>query len=181
MTAYRRRRVPGGTYFFSLRLARPGSAELVDQIDRLRAAYGVTCRERPFVTEAAVVLPDHLHAIWTLPPGDCDFSTRWRLIKTRFTRSLGRKAPRGLSQEGKQECGVWQRRFWEHVIRDEEDMNLHLRYCWMNPVRHGLVSRAEDWPYSSLHRDLRSGRVPADLCGRAKVPENVPAEMCFGE
>lgn len=152
MTAYRRLRIPGGTYYFTVRLARRGGAELVEHVDRLRAAYGITCRERPFRTRAIVVLPDHLHAIWTLPPGDADFSTRWRLIKTRFTRDLGHSDPRSLSQAAKRECGLWQRRFWEHAIRDPLDLRLHMDKCREDPVHHGLVTRAEDWPFSSIHR-----------------------------
>ncbi|QEW19386.1 Transposase [Marinibacterium anthonyi] len=159
MTAYRRLRIPGGTYYFTVRLARRGGTELTDHVDLLRAAYGITCRERPFRTRAIVVLPDHLHAIWTLPPGDADFSTRWRLIKTRFTRGLGWKAPRGASQAHKGDCGLWQRRFWEHAIRDGVDLRLHMDKCRDDPVRHGLVARARDWPLSSVHRVRRADPV----------------------
>ncbi|MDD9731922.1 transposase [Mameliella sp. AT18] len=159
MTSYRRLRLPGATYFFTVNLSDRRSGALVDHIDDLRAAWARTCRDRPFLTEAVVVLPDHLHAIWTLPPGDADFSTRWRLIKTRFSLACGLAGRRSHSKRRKGERGPWQRRFWEHAIRGEADFRTHLHFCWGNPVRHGLVAQAEDWPYSSLHRDLPLGRV----------------------
>jgi putative transposase len=102
-------------------------------------------------------MPDHLHAVWTLPEEDADYSLRWRLIKSRFSRGLpkGRLRP---SQEARQERGIWQRRYWEHHIRDEADYTAHVRYCHMNPVKHGFVERPEDWTYSSVHREIASGR-----------------------
>jgi len=174
MTAYRRNRRPGGTYFFTVNLARRDQTLLVDHIQSLRDAVRDTCGERPFHIDAMVILPDHLHAIWTLPQHDADFSTRWRLIKSRFSRALGLKQPRGRSHREKQERGIWQRRFWEHTIRDDAEYATLMTYCWGNPVRHGLVTRAVDWPYSSLHRDIRAGRVSADLGER--LPEGL-----FGE
>ena len=166
MTAYRRNRQPAGTYFFTVNLARRDQTLLVDHIHHLRHAIYATRAERPFRIDAIVVLPDHLHAIWTLPPHDADFSTRWRLIKTRFSRAVGLHVPQSWSQRDKQERGVWQRRFWEHTIRDDADCRTHLAYCWGNPVKHGLVSRAADWPFSSLHRDIRAGRVSAEWAER---------------
>jgi putative transposase len=163
MTAYRRLRLPGATYFFTLCLADRSAGLLLERIDLLRAAWSLTARERAFRTDAVVILPDHLHAIWTLPPGDADFSTRWRLIKTRFTRALCLPPRPGPSQRRRGEHGLWQRRFWEHAIRDEADMALHLRYCWLDPVQHGLVRDPADWPSTSFHRDLRQGRVPARI------------------
>ncbi len=153
MTQYRRRYRPGASYFFTLCLARPGARVLVDHADALRAAYAATWLERPFTCDAFVVLPDHLHAVWTLPEGDDDFSTRWRLIKARFSRAVAAEAQR--AEDG----AIWQRRFWEHCLRDADDLDWHLRYCWSDPVRHGLVPRAEDWALSSLQRDLRQGIV----------------------
>jgi putative transposase len=102
-------------------------------------------------------MPDHLHAVWTLPEEDADYSLRWRLIKSRFSRGLpkGRLRP---SQEARQERGIWQRRYWEHHIRDEADHTAHVRYCHMNPVKHGFVERPEYWPYASIHREIASGR-----------------------
>lgn len=179
MTAYRRLRVPGATYFFTVALEARGADLLVREIDMLRRAYRQTWRERPFSTDAMVVLPDHLHAIWTLPEGDSDFSTRWRLIKARFTRAvltgMGAEHPSygrmggvhpSPSKMRKGERGIWQRRFWEHCIRDADDYAAHMRYCWVNPVKHGLVNRAVDWPYSSIHRDARRGQVDLDVLGK---------------
>ena len=173
MTAYRRFRIPGGTYFFTVALANRGGRLLTARIDILRAAYAQTVCERPFRTEAIVVLPDHLHAIWTLPPGDSDFSTRWRLIKTRFSREVGGFGPRSASKIAKAERGIWQRRFWEHAIRNAADLNLHRQYCWQDPVQHGLVAQPLDWPFSSVHRDVRQGR--------ADPPNVVHIEGLFGE
>ena len=176
MTAYRRVRVPGATYFFTLCLEDRLSSALTDHADALRAAFLKTQAERPFYCDAIVVLPDHLHAIWTLPEGDTDFSTRWRLIKARFVRETGLSGLRRRSHLKKGERGVWQRRFWEHAIRDEADHRAHVEYCWANPVRHGLVVRPVDWPFSSIHRDIRAGRVDAEWIGdcdaiRAGEPE----------
>lgn len=151
---YIRPHVSGASVFFTVTLQERGTRLLLDHITTLRRAVAVTKAERPFHIRAWVVLPDHLHCVWTLPGGDSDFSTRWRLIKTRFSRAL----PQGnlrRSHVARQERGIWQRRFWEHHIRDEGDMAEHVTYCWINPVKHGLVERAEDWPYSSIHHNLR--------------------------
>jgi len=165
MPNYVRARIPGATYFFTVKLSDPRLALLTDRIDDLRAAYVATAREAPITCDAMVVLPDHLHAVWTLPPGDSDFPERWRRIKARFSHRIGRHMPRSPSKRGKRECGLWQRRFWEHVIRDEADYHNHIAYCWGNPVKHGLVTRAVDWPYSSLHRDIRLSRAGAEWAG----------------
>jgi len=182
MSSYRRFRVPGATLFFTVTLAERGTALLTDQVERLRYAVAATRRERPFTIDAFVVLPDHLHCIWTLPERDADYSVRWGAIKSRFSRSLrddcrvgfnptnalraGRAVgwnptlQRTQSKRAKGDAGVWQRRFWEHHIRDEEDYQAHLAYCWNNPVKHGLVSTPEQWPFSSVHRDRALGLAP---------------------
>lgn len=149
MSNYHRPQIPGACVFFTVALADRRSDLLTRHIDVLRAAVVKTRRERPFDISAWVVLPNHMHSIWTLPEGDRDFSTRWRLIKTRFSRAM---APVQLRQSHikRRERGVWQRRFWEHHIRDDADFETHLNYCWMNPVRHGLVDRPQDWPYSRV-------------------------------
>lgn len=154
MPEYRRPKVAGARVFFTVALAERGSRLLTDEIGRLREAVRATRAERPFGIDAWVVLPDHLHCVWTLPDGDGDYSVQWRLIKSRFSRGLpmGR---RRASHVARHERGVWQRRFWEHHIRDEADYVAHVRYCWMNPVKHGFVERPEDWPYSSVHTDVR--------------------------
>ncbi len=151
--------------FFTVTLADRGSQLLVDQVEALRAAVRVTMAERPFRIDAWVVLPDHLHAVWTLPESDADFSVRWKDIKTRFTKSVGQTGRRSASKIAKGEAGIWQRRFWEHHIRDERDFTTHLRYCWWNPVKHGFVERPVDWPYSSIHREVRLGQVEPEWAG----------------
>ena len=158
MPRYLRPRLPGMPIFFTVALAQRGGTLLVDHVGPLGAAVAQTRAERPFGIAAWVVLPDHLHCIWTLPEGDADYSTRWRLIKARFSRGLPVGALRA-SHVRRQERGIWQRRFWEHHIRDDADMVAHLRYCWWNPVKHGFVTRPEDWPYSSYHRDKAAGRM----------------------
>ena len=168
------------------------------EVAYLRVAFVMTQRERPFWCDAFVVLPDHLHAVWTLPPGDADYSTRWGAIKARFTMHVNRSRRRpgfspaptpkelpvvmsgryaGLKpglRMNKRESAIWQRRFWEHHIRNRADFDAHVRYCWNNPVKHGLVEHPTDWPFSSIHRDIRAGRVDPEWSGG--VPEGV-----FGE
>lgn len=174
MPSYRRIRIPGATYYFTLALADRGSSLLTDRVDVLRAAYRATVREHPVITNAVVILPDHLHAVWTLPPGDADYSTRWRKIKARFSRKVGQSPPRSPSKHAKRERGIWQRRFWEHTIRDDADFAMHVQYCWGNPVKHGLVAQAAAWPLSSIHREIRSGRLDPDWS--APLPDGA-----FGE
>lgn len=182
MPRYRRIRQPGGTYFFTVNLAQRGDDLLLREIDLLRAAMRATLADRPVRIDAMVVLPDHLHAVWTLPKGDADYSTRWGAIKARFVQGLrragvgpppdlppvvsGRYA--GLKpglRTNKREAGIWQRRFWEHTIRNEADFRRHVAYCWGNPVKHGLVARPMDWPFSSIHRDHARGLVPPGWTG----------------
>ena len=116
----------------------------------------------PFEVNAIVVLPDHLHAIWTLPDGDGDYALRWRLIKTTFSRAQPQLERRSDSRKAKHERGIWQRRYWEHRIRDERDMSAHVDYVHINPLKHGHVSRVRDWPWSSFHSHVRAGVLPAD-------------------
>ncbi|MEM8731052.1 MAG: transposase [Pseudomonadota bacterium] len=166
MPNYRRPAVTMGPVFFTATLADRTSSRLVDDIDRLRHAVRVTKTERPFDILACVVLPDHLHCIWALPPGDRDYPTRWRLIKSRFSRGLP-LGPLRESHRNRQERGIWQRQYWEHHIRNAADFEAHMQHIWMNPVKHGLVERPEEWPYSSVHRDIRIGRFVPDM---ARVP-----------
>ena len=119
MPNYRRLRVPGATYFFTVNLAAEGGTALTDRIDLLREAYRLTAAEHPIRCDAMVVLPDHIHAVWTLAPGDADFSRRWQKIKGRFSHATGLRGSRSPSMVEKREAGLWQRRFWEHMIRDE--------------------------------------------------------------
>ena len=183
MPNYLRPEVTGATIFFTVAIAQRGQDLLCREVETLREAVNQTRAARPFEIEAWVVLPDHLHAIWTLPKGDADFSTRWGAIKARFSKSMGRAGftpppPVGFKNGGvnpalrrKGEVGLWQPRFWDHHIRDQADFDAHMRYCWGNPVKHGFVERAVDWPYSSIHRDIARGMVEPEWSGMAPEGE----------
>ena len=146
---YRRAYVKGGCYFFTVTLANRKSDLLIQHIDLLRAAFKHVKQRHPFTIDAMVVLPDHLHCIWTLPEGDCDYAKRWGLIKIYFSKKLPKTELINASRAQKGERGVWQRRFWEHVIRDERDYLNHIEYIHINPIKHGYVQNAIEWPYSS--------------------------------
>ncbi len=176
MSNYRRNFVEGGSFFFTVNLADRRSGLLVDRIDLVRHAFRYTKSRRPFTINAIVVLPDHLHAIWTLPPGDADYATRWRLIKTGFSRGVERLEERSESRRLKRERGIWQRRYWEHTLRDEEDFGRHCDYIHFNLVKHGHVESAIDWPYSSFRRFVRRGLYSADWGGVIGLEETA-----FGE
>ena len=167
MTNYRRNFIPGGSYFFTVNLAERRLGLLTKHIGSLRAAFRDTRRAHPFSIEAIVVLPDRLHAIWTLPEGELDFATRWRLIKSTFSRALPKGERVSASRAGKGERGIWQRRYWEHTLRDERDFAQHADYIHFNPMKHGLVARMKDWPHSSFHRMVRLGVYPGDWAGDA--------------
>jgi putative transposase len=162
MPNYRRVWVPGGTYFFTVNLLERDRALLVEHIDGLRAAFRAVQVVRPFDIVAMVVLPDHLHCIWQLPADDADNATRWRHIKSVFSRSLPREERRSARRLAKKERGIWQRRFWERLLRDEHDVRTHVDYIHFNPVKHGLMGCAGDWPYSTFHRYVRAGLSAAD-------------------
>ena len=165
MTGYRRNFVAGGSFFFTVNLAERRLRLLTDNIDELRAAFRETRRDHPFEVAAMVVLPDHLHTIWTLPEGDAEFSARWRLIKSAFSRGLAIDERISQSRVSKGERGIWQRRYWEHTIRDDNDFARHVDYIHINPVKHRLVKRVRDWPYSSFHRMVKLGLCPEDWAG----------------
>jgi putative transposase len=162
MTNYRRSWTPGSTYVFTVNLAERRLDLLVRHHDRLREAFGHVKARHPFAIDAMVVLPEHLHTIWTLPPDDADYATRWRLIKTYFSRGLPKTERRSRSRMSKNERGIWQRRYWEHEIRNEQDLGRHIDYIHYNPVKHGYVAKAVDWPYSSFHRFVARGDLPVD-------------------
>jgi len=159
---YRRDLTPGGTYFFTVALRDRSARTLVQHIDTLRAAIRVARRQSPFEIIAWVVLPEHMHSVWKLPEGDSDYAGRWRIIKTQFTRKLAPSRSRRPSQARRGEKGIWQRRFWEHRIRDDRDLQVHVDYIHFNPVKHGYCTRACDWPYSTFHRWVRSGHYDVD-------------------
>lgn len=164
MPTYRRANIKGGIFFFTIVLADRSSNLLVKEIDRLRQAYRIVHERRPFQTIAVCVLPDHIHALWALPADDEDFSTRWSLIKSAFSRGMD-VLPRSPSKVSKREKGIWQRRYWEHAIRDDADLERHIDYIHFNPVKHGHVARVADWPYSSFHRFVERGLLVADWGG----------------
>ena len=159
---YRRANIKGATYFFTVNLAERNSTLLVDEFDKLRTIINKVKNNHPFILDAFVVLPDHLHAIWTLPIGDNDFSKRWMLIKAGFSRQLPKNERINKSRIKKGERGIWQRRYWEHLIRDENDYQNHVNYIHYNPVKHGYVERAIDWPYSTVHDYVEKGVVNPD-------------------
>jgi len=165
MPQYRRLYIPGACVFVTLTLQDRGSDLLVRHVDLLRQAVRDTRAERWFGIDGWVVLPDHMHCLWQLPEGDADYSTRVGAIKARFSMAVRRAGfTPPLPQTGpdgrvnpalrKGQVGIWQKRFWEHHIRDDRDWIAHRQYCWMNPVKHGFVEEPEDWPYSSYLRDI---------------------------
>lgn len=156
MVNYRRDRTFGATYFFTVTLRDRTSRLLVEEIDHLRQAVRQTRDDHSFHIDAMVVLPEHLHAIFTLPENDADYSTRIRLIKKKFTVSIGKSA--------------WQSRFWEHRIRDDLDFERHVDYIHFNPVKHRHVAQVADWPHSSFHRYVREGKLALDWGGSNANP-----------
>ena len=173
---YRRSTVEGETYFFTVNLANRHSDLLLHHIDVLRTVTERVISHHPFAVTAMVVLPEHLHAIWRLPPCDADYSTRWALIKAGFSRMLEQNETIRASRRRKRERGIWQRRFWEHQIRDELDLSQHVDYIHFNPVKHGWVTRAVDWPHSTLHAYIARGLVVPDWGGDIGVKDG-----CYGE
>ena len=171
MSEYRRLRVPGGMYFFTVNLLDRGSSLLTEHIGALRDAIRVAKASRPFHIDAWVVLPDHMHCVWTLPGGDVDYSTRWKNIKREFSSSLPKIETISTSRIARGERGIWQRRFWEHTIRDDDDYAAHIDYIHINPFKHGLVQQVSYWPYSSFHRFVARGIYPRDwVCNREELP-----------
>jgi REP-associated tyrosine transposase len=175
MPDYRRNRVPGGTFFFTINVLERTSGVLVAHIDVLREAVRKVRASRPFHIDAWVVLPDHMHAVWTLPPDDSDYSSRWKAIKIAFAKRLPKTERLSAVRAARGERGIWQRRFWEHTIRDERDYAAHVDYVHINPVKHGLVACVQDWPHSSFHRCVAQGVYSQDWAG-GDVPD-----LTFGE
>jgi putative transposase len=171
MPDYRRNRVPGGTFFFTVNLFDRRSNMLVARIDALRDAVRQARARAPFHIDAWVVLPDHMHCLWTLPKDDANFPSRWRAIMAAFAKSLPVSEPRSLVMTNRGERGIWQRRYWEHTIRDDRDFAAHMDYTHFNPVKHGLVAHPADWPHSSFHRCAASGLYPTGWKGGADEPQ----------
>lgn len=169
MPDYRRNRVPGGTYFFTVNLLERSNTLLVSRVDALRDAVRKVRATRPFHIDAWVVLPDHMHAVWTLPPEDTDYSARWKAIKIAFAKSIPKTESLSPIRAAKGERGIWQRRFWEHTIRDERDYAAHVDYVHINPMKHGLVNCVADWPYSSFHRWVAQGAYSPDWAGQGVI------------
>lgn len=176
---YRRAFTPGATLFFTVvtHHRRPILAS-AEAIDVLRAALRTVRQSRPFQIDAMVVLPDHLHCIWTLPPQDADFATRWRLIKTWFTKHspAALRAQPDAARAAKQQQALWQHRYWEHLVRDEEDYARHADYIHYNPVKHGWAASPADWPYSSFQRHVAVGIYPPDWDQAAPDSEGMGRE-----
>jgi putative transposase len=182
MSNYRRARIHGGTYFFTVVAGeRREILTLPESRKALRSAIADTRKLLPFTVEAWVLLPEHLHCIWTLPEGDRDFSKRWGMIKARFSKqmreSLEQSRKITVSRKTHRETSLWQRRFWEHIIRDETDFRRHVDYIHYNPVKHGLVGCAKDWPYSTFHGYVAKGVYAEDWGGS----ETKDSGQGFGE
>ena len=165
MPNYRRVRVEGGCDFFTVALANRQSRLLVDNIEYLRQAFREVMKAHPFKIDAVVILPEHFHCVLTLPIDDDNYSMRWRQIKSAFSRQLPPTEQRSSSRIKKGERGIWQRRFWEHIIRDERDYRQHVDYIHYNPVKQGYVKQTIDWKYSSFHRAVNWGIYPANWGG----------------
>ena len=168
MPDYRRAWQPGGTYFFTVNLLqRSGNDLLVRRIDALREAIRRVRLRHPFTIHGWVVLPDHMHCVVELPAGDADFALRWRLIRSGFSKAMPAAEWRSPVRQRRGERGIWQRRYWEHLVRNEADFAAHMDYVHFNPVRHGLVARVADWPHSTFHRLVERGLYPPDWAGSA--------------
>ncbi|HEX6612345.1 MAG TPA: transposase [Rhodanobacteraceae bacterium] len=173
MPDYRRADAKGATWFFTVNLLERRRNDLLTRnIDLLRDCVARVRQLHPFRIDAWVILPEHMHCMWTLPEGDADYAMRWRLLKTRFSRHLPKTEFRSGVRHARGERGIWQRRYWEHMIRDEEDFRRHMDYVHINPMKHGWVSRVRDWPHSSFHRLVERGMYSLDWAG--DVGLNVP-------
>ncbi len=178
MATFRRDITKGATYFFTVAsYRRQPILTKPELIASLRDAIAEIKKNHPFEIVAWVVLPDHMHAVWTLPKDDSDYGKRWGLIKRFVSREVGNAATLKLtkSQGKRNESGLWQRRFWEHRIRDDDDLQKHVDYIHYNPVKHGLVERVSDWPHSTFHRFVEKGWLTQNWAGSTR------SEGEFGE
>ena len=176
MSNYKRARLEGGTYFFTV-VTLNRTAILTTPLARrcLSKAFALTKRRYPFKLEAICLLPEHLHCVWALPENDSDFSTRWSFLKRTFTRLYlgagGTQGTKNASRKARHEAGIWQRRFWEHLIRDDKDYYNHLDYLHYNPVKHGLVKSPAEWKWSTFAKYVKAGLYPEDW--GETLPDNV--------
>jgi putative transposase len=157
---YRRILIPGATYFFTVNLLNRKSSLLTDHINQLRYAFRKAKFYYPFTIDGIVILPDHLHVVMSLPKEDRNYSLRWNIIKGVFSKQIEPEESIVISRKNKRERGIWQRRFWEHLIRDESDYEHHINYIHYNPVKHGYVTTPTEWEYSSIHRFIQAGVLP---------------------
>ncbi len=175
MPDYRRNRIEGGCYFFTVNLLeRYQNQLLVQQIDILRDVVRRVRERHPFHIDGWVVLPDHMHCIWTLPKGDDDYAKRIRLVKTLFSKEMPKTERRSSVRQRKGERGIWQRRYWEHTIRDERDYATHMDYLHYNPVKHGYADKVMDWPYSTFKHHVQRG-LYSENWGEGDI------DICVGE
>ena len=175
MPNYRRNFVKGGCYFFTVNLLERKQALLTENIDLLRDSVRRVKRLYPFHIDAWVVLPEHMHCVLTLPADTDNFPVRWRLIKLLFSKGLPRTERLSSVRRQRSERGIWQRRYWEHTITSEHDYTQHINYVHINPLKHQLVSRVQDWPFSTFHQYVREGILPlnwsCDLSDLPNIPE----------
>jgi len=165
MSNYRRAWVPGGTYSFTVNLLERRRTLLVDHVEALRDSFRIAHAARPFALLAWVILPDHLHCVSRLPEGDDDNATRWRHIKSQFSRTIPMGERLSARRQTKAERGIWQRRYWERVVRDEDHLCHCIDYVHINPQKHGYVEVVADWPHSSFQRYVKAGLLPAGWAG----------------
>ena len=166
MPNYRRAKIPGATWFFTVNLLkRRNNNLLIEEISLLKDCIKKVYVSHPFEIVAWVVLPDHMHCTWKLPKGDADYATRWHLIKTHFSKTLAINEYRSPSRIKNAERGIWQRHYWEHWIRDEQDFQRHFDYIHRNPLKHGLVTRVADWPHSTFHKYAKADIYSQNWCG----------------
>ena len=158
---YRRNRVAGATYFFTVNLRDRKSNLLIEHATTFRDIVRGVKLQLPFTLDAMVVMPNHWHAVWTLPQSDDAYASRLRLIKARLTRHLVKQGA-AIAQDERGEYALWQKRFWEHTIRDDRDLEAHVNCVHINPVTHGYVERAADWEHSTIHAYVERGLLPID-------------------
>lgn len=182
MPNYRRLFQPGGTFFFTL-VTCDRHRLFADEFARtcLREAIRSVQAKMPFDLTTIVLMPNHLHCLWRLPPDDIDYSARWSCIKRAFSKRWvaagGDPLAVSRARQKHREYGIWQKRFWEHKIRDESDLIHHVNYIHYNPVKHGFARCPHLWPYSSFHQWVKEGYYRTDWLCDCQSPAVVPPEL----